>query len=283
MLSHDETCLVRFQHFNNSPSRLWFSQFVDNDTFIDTYRYLHPDQREAYTCWETLTGARVNNYGVRIDYIVCDGLASKGHLIECQHRTEVESSDHCPVVAQFDFVFSDRSQGKPPMICTKFWSEFKGTQMKLSQFVVKTKRTHDEVGSDRSFLTIVCSLVGRGHRRANSGVTEYFAKQTSNEESQVRPVITVATFQTKYSTTERASRRIACQGNRDDCFVHREHNCDVNVGSHLPSTHSSTALRRSQRTMRHSASQGRRVRQLGSLFLRLFASQRCVGQSSSTL
>ena len=87
----------------------------------------------------------MNNYGVRIDYIVCDGLGSKEHLVECQHRPEIESSDHCPVVAQFDFVFSDRSQGKPPMICTKFWSEFKGTQMKLSQFVVKTKRTHEEV------------------------------------------------------------------------------------------------------------------------------------------
>lgn len=115
-----------------------------DDGFIDTYRYLHPTQTEAYTCWETLTGARVNNYGVRIDYIICDGNVSKANLIDCQHRIEIESSDHCPVVAEFRFLMKDRLQEKPPSICTKFWSEFKGTQMKLSQFVVRTKRERDE-------------------------------------------------------------------------------------------------------------------------------------------
>lgn len=86
----------------------------------------------------------MNNYGVRIDYIICDGSVSKSHLVDCQHRTEIESSDHCPVMAEFDFMFQDRSQAKPPSICTKFWPEFKGTQMKLSQFVVKTKRLREE-------------------------------------------------------------------------------------------------------------------------------------------
>lgn len=132
------------QYFTSSPSRQWFSKFVANGVFIDTFRYLHPDQREAYTCWETLSSARVNNYGVRIDYILCDGSVSKSYLVDCQHRTEVESSDHCPVVAEFNFMFKDRSQEKPPSICTKCWPEFKGTQMKLSQFMVKKKRTRDE-------------------------------------------------------------------------------------------------------------------------------------------
>ncbi|CAF1014598.1 unnamed protein product [Rotaria sp. Silwood1] len=131
-------------YFNSSPSRLWFSKFIDNNIFIDTFRYLHPDQREAYTCWETLSSARVNNYGVRIDYILCDGIVSKLHLVNCEHRIDIESSDHCPVIAKFNFKFKDRSQGKPPSICTKFWPEFKGTQMKLNQFIVKKKRIRDE-------------------------------------------------------------------------------------------------------------------------------------------
>ena len=132
------------KYFQSSPSRLWFSKLLSDEIFIDTYRYLHPDQREAYTCWETLTGARLNNYGVRIDYIICDGKVSKSYLIDCQHRTEIESSDHCPVIAEFNFQMKDRLLAKPPTICTKFWPEFKGTQMKLSQFVVKTKRVREE-------------------------------------------------------------------------------------------------------------------------------------------
>ena len=137
------------KYFNSSPSRLCFSQFLANETFIDTYRFLHPEQREAYTCWETLTSARVNNYGVRIDYILCDGLRSKADLINCEHRTDVESSDHCPIIGQFRIQWKDRSQGKPASICTKFWSEFKGTQMKLSQFMVKTKRNRNEDETER--------------------------------------------------------------------------------------------------------------------------------------
>ena len=131
-------------HFHSSPSRLWFSKFVDNDTFIDTFRSLHPEQRQAYTCWETLTSARVNNYGVRIDYIFCDGQRTMADLISCEHRVEMESSDHCPVIGEFRLTWKDRSQEKPASICTKFWSEFKGTQMKMNQFIVKNKRTRDE-------------------------------------------------------------------------------------------------------------------------------------------
>jgi len=47
-------------------------------------------------------------------------------------------------MAEFNYIFKDRSQERPPSICTKFWPEFKGTQMKLSQFVVKTKRIREE-------------------------------------------------------------------------------------------------------------------------------------------
>ncbi len=86
----------------------------------------------------------MNNYGVRIDYIICDGKVSKSYLIDCQHRTEIESSDHCPIMAEFNFQLKDRLLAKPPSICTKFWPEFKGTQMKLNQFIVKTKRIREE-------------------------------------------------------------------------------------------------------------------------------------------
>jgi hypothetical protein len=47
-------------------------------------------------------------------------------------------------MAEFNFQLKDRLLVKPPSICTKFWPEFKGTQMKLNQFVVKTKRVREE-------------------------------------------------------------------------------------------------------------------------------------------
>ncbi|KAK9830809.1 hypothetical protein WJX74_008240 [Apatococcus lobatus] len=38
--------------------------------FLDTFRVFQPDRTEAYTCWSTASGARVNNYGSRIDLIL---------------------------------------------------------------------------------------------------------------------------------------------------------------------------------------------------------------------
>lgn len=34
--------------------------------FVDSFRCLHPNQASAFTCWNTVTGARKLNYGARI-------------------------------------------------------------------------------------------------------------------------------------------------------------------------------------------------------------------------
>ncbi|PNH05545.1 DNA-(apurinic or apyrimidinic site) lyase 2 [Tetrabaena socialis] len=45
--------------------------------FVDTFRAFHPTRTSAYTCWNTSSGARVNNYGSRIDHILAaDGAAA---------------------------------------------------------------------------------------------------------------------------------------------------------------------------------------------------------------
>jgi exodeoxyribonuclease III len=46
-----------------------FTQLLDNG-FTDTYRYLYPDVRDAYTWWSYMNFARQNNAGWRIDYFV---------------------------------------------------------------------------------------------------------------------------------------------------------------------------------------------------------------------
>lgn len=151
---------------------------MSDDIFIDTFRYLHPTQREAYTCWETLSNARVNNYGVRIDYILCDGKSSKEDLVDCQHRTEIESSDHCPVTAEFRFVFKDRTLEKPPSICTKFWPEFKGTQMKMNLFVTKTKRTREEESEIIIEKTIIKQSTKKPKSSDQSSLFQHFKRIT---------------------------------------------------------------------------------------------------------
>ena len=64
--------------------------------FLDTFRYLHPDQEDAFSWWSYRFNARANNSGWRIDYFLVDeafGPAIKEAVI----YPEIMGSDHCPV------------------------------------------------------------------------------------------------------------------------------------------------------------------------------------------
>jgi len=64
--------------------------------FIDTYRYLYPDQKDRYTWWSYFRQARANNAGWRIDYFLVseDG---KDRIVDSQIFDQIFGSDHCPV------------------------------------------------------------------------------------------------------------------------------------------------------------------------------------------
>ena len=65
--------------------------------FVDSFRYLYPDKREAYTWWSYMRQARERNSGWRIDYfLVSEGL--KDLVKEANICSEVYGSDHCPVL-----------------------------------------------------------------------------------------------------------------------------------------------------------------------------------------
>lgn len=64
--------------------------------FVDSFRALHPDTRDAYSWWSYRAGARARNVGWRIDY-VCLSPALRPRLQEAFIRPEIEGSDHCPV------------------------------------------------------------------------------------------------------------------------------------------------------------------------------------------
>ncbi|MGN4448179.1 exodeoxyribonuclease III [Bacillus cereus group sp. MYBK79-1] len=64
--------------------------------FIDTYRYLYPDQESAYSWWSYRMGARAKNIGWRLDYFVVSE-RMKDKITEAKINSEVMGSDHCPV------------------------------------------------------------------------------------------------------------------------------------------------------------------------------------------
>ena len=133
--------------FDDSPSRVWWRTNVSSDAsqcsadpavLVDVLRSLHPTQRRAYTCWNTLTGARAGNYGARIDYVLTSQSLMPA-LQDCRVLSYVEGSDHCPVQCDLDVT---RLEGwkcgeVAPAHASQWWAEFSGQQKKLSQFFVK--------------------------------------------------------------------------------------------------------------------------------------------------
>ncbi|MGL5041851.1 MAG: exodeoxyribonuclease III [Culicoidibacterales bacterium] len=75
--------------------RSQFSKLLENG-FIDSYRYLYPDDLGAYSWWSYMAGARERNIGWRIDYFcICASL--KGQLVDAFILPNQHGSDHCPV------------------------------------------------------------------------------------------------------------------------------------------------------------------------------------------
>ncbi len=69
--------------------------------FTDSFRYVYPDRRDAYTWWSYRMKARERNAGWRIDYfVVSDRIAPK--IRDVVIRSDVFGSDHCPVVLDID-------------------------------------------------------------------------------------------------------------------------------------------------------------------------------------
>ncbi|XP_072102634.1 DNA-(apurinic or apyrimidinic site) endonuclease 2 isoform X1 [Mobula birostris] len=131
--------------FAAQPGRRWLDGFVCQDEegtggglFVDTFRLFNPGRLEAYSCWQTSTGARETNYGTRIDYVLAGGPQARRWLGGCDLLTEVRGSDHCPVRAWL------RARCLPtarlPPLCTKNLPEFAGVQQTLSRFLVALSR-----------------------------------------------------------------------------------------------------------------------------------------------
>lgn len=64
--------------------------------FVDTFRTLYPDRKDAYSWWSYRFKARERNAGWRIDYFcVSSSLAS--NVTGAAIHTDIMGSDHCPI------------------------------------------------------------------------------------------------------------------------------------------------------------------------------------------
>ena len=64
--------------------------------FVDTFRYFHPNQTDAYSWWSYMFHAREKNVGWRIDYFIASKELTPRLESACIHP-EIFGSDHCPV------------------------------------------------------------------------------------------------------------------------------------------------------------------------------------------
>ena len=72
-----------------------FTQLLDAG-FIDTFRYKHPELRDAYSWWSYRFQARQRNAGWRIDYFVTSENL-RDRIADAKIHSEIFGSDHCPV------------------------------------------------------------------------------------------------------------------------------------------------------------------------------------------
>ena len=69
--------------------------------FIDTFRHFHPDEKDQYSWWSYIGGARGRNAGWRIDYFLASECL-KDKLKDASIHQSIMGSDHCPVSLEID-------------------------------------------------------------------------------------------------------------------------------------------------------------------------------------
>lgn len=75
--------------------RAWIDLLLDKG-YLDTFRHIHGDVKDAYSWWSYRFGARERNVGWRIDYFFISQ-ELQDTLVDAFILHHIEGSDHCPV------------------------------------------------------------------------------------------------------------------------------------------------------------------------------------------
>ncbi len=98
--AHKEIDIARPKANENTSGFLkmerdWLDKFLSYG-YVDTFRYVHGDEKDRYSWWSYRAGARGNNVGWRIDYLyVSEDLKDK--IVDAQIHDDIIGSDHCPI------------------------------------------------------------------------------------------------------------------------------------------------------------------------------------------
>lgn len=75
--------------------RQWIDRLLDLG-FVDSYRHLYPEEKDAYSWWPASPGGRHWDRGWRFDYIFVQRSFSDAIAAANLHK-EIQLSDHCPI------------------------------------------------------------------------------------------------------------------------------------------------------------------------------------------
>jgi exodeoxyribonuclease III len=103
--AHHEIDLARPKaNINNSGfmpiERKWLDKLEEHN-YVDTFRALHPEAKDAYSYWDMKSRARDRNVGWRIDYFWADKKIMP-KIKEAFIWSDVMGSDHAPVGIKID-------------------------------------------------------------------------------------------------------------------------------------------------------------------------------------
>lgn len=83
-----------------STERESLVELIENG-FVDTYRWIHPDEEGKYTWWSNRRFKRKQNRGWRLDYFLVSKVL-KERIKESAMLTDIYGSDHCPILLEMD-------------------------------------------------------------------------------------------------------------------------------------------------------------------------------------
>lgn len=162
--------------FEKNEFRTWFRSLLvrNGGAFFDIFREIHPQRREAYTCWPTNSGAEEFNFGTRIDHILGAGPClhkeeNQGHsLVTChvkecdileqfkrwkpgstpRHKEKktrngkMEGSDHAPVFMRLVEI-PNIQQHNTPSLSTRYCPQVYGCQQTLVSVFARRQSAED--------------------------------------------------------------------------------------------------------------------------------------------
>ena len=158
---------------------------------VDTFRFKWPQRENAFTCWNTLTGARQTNFGTRLDYILVS-CSLLDHVISVDIDPAVEGSDHCPVkcaIATPNMIKDNTLI--PPDLCSIH--RHSSVQTSLTTFLAIKKEIATDDAATYSTSSNICGEICQNNdssqvTRISTNVPKTTSRNSSRSKMKTNPI-----------------------------------------------------------------------------------------------